>query len=297
MERGNFRLGILGSDASPYVRELMSAAQRRDFEASVLSFSDLDAQVSSTGLTNSLRDLDAVIVRTMPLGSLEQVVLRMDLLHAAVECGVGVFNAPKCLETCIDKWLTTQRLCLAGLEVPQTYVCQTRDAALEKFDELGGDVIVKPIFGGEGRGIMRVRDADMAWRVFSSLQQLRSVLYLQQFCEPVGYDIRVFLVGDEAYAMRRHSVEQSWKTNVAVGGRVASHDLLEDELELAKRARDAVAGGDRSRCIVGVDLLPGADGILRVLEVNAVPGWKGLRKATGVDIPQVILDHIQAVLA
>ncbi|MEM8732869.1 MAG: RimK family alpha-L-glutamate ligase [Planctomycetota bacterium] len=297
MTSGKFRLGILGAQDSPYVRELLSAARQSDFETAVLGFGELAAQATCDGraqLKTTLHDFDAVIVRTMPLGSLEQVVLRMDLLQAAVDGGIGVFNRPKCLETCIDKWLTVQRLCSADIAVPETHVCQTRDAALRAFEKLGGDIVVKPIFGGEGRGIMRIQDADLAWRVFSSLEQLRSVLYVQQYSEPIGYDIRVFLIGEQALAMRRYVAAESWKTNVAVGGRVATHELQAEEFQLAKRARDAVAGADASQSIVGVDLLPCSDGVLRVLEVNAVPGWMGLRKATGVDIPQILLNHIRS---
>lgn len=107
-----------------------------------------------------LRNLDVVLVRTMPPGSLEQVVARMDMLAGLEACGVRVINSPRALECAVDKYLTTQRLALAGIPVPATIVCENSDTALEAFERLGRDVVVKPLFGAEGRGIMRVSDPE-----------------------------------------------------------------------------------------------------------------------------------------
>jgi glutathione synthase/RimK-type ligase-like ATP-grasp enzyme len=42
----------------------------------------------------------------------------------------------------------------------------------------------------------------------------------------------------------------------------------------------------------GVDLLPSRDGTVFVLEVNGIPGWQGLKQATGVDVAAAIVDHL-----
>src|SRR5207237_7469693 len=117
----------------------------------------------------SLSDYDGVLVRTMPPGSLEQVVFRMDVLHRLERRGVRVLNPPLAVEACVDKYVTTARLEAAGLPVPPTIVCQHADDALEAFTALGGDVVVKPLFGSEGRGMVRVSDPEMeigraSWR-------------------------------------------------------------------------------------------------------------------------------------
>ena len=48
--------------------------------------------------------------------------------------------------------------------------------ALEAFAELGGDVIVKPLFGSMGLGMVRIDDHDVAQRVFRALELRRHVL-------------------------------------------------------------------------------------------------------------------------
>ncbi|HEY3042404.1 MAG TPA: hypothetical protein VGJ39_00160, partial [Vicinamibacterales bacterium] len=44
----------------------------------------------------------------------------------------------------------------------------------------------------------------------------------------------------------------------------------------------------------GVDLLPSRDGTVFVLEVNGIPGWQGLKQATGIDVAGAIVDHLTA---
>jgi glutathione synthase/RimK-type ligase-like ATP-grasp enzyme len=68
---------------------------------------------------------------------------------------------------------------------------------------------------------------------------------------------------------------------------VRAFDLPSEWAGLALRATAAV-GADYA----GVDLLPSRDGRVFVLEVNGIPGWKGLQQATGVDVAGAIVDHV-----
>ena len=105
------------------------------------------------------RGFDAVLVRTMPAGSLEQVVFRMDVLHAAAARGVPVLNPPRAVETCVDKYLTNVRLAARrAAHAADRGVASRPTTALRRSRELGGDVVVKPLFGSEGRGMCRVTD-------------------------------------------------------------------------------------------------------------------------------------------
>src|SRR5213080_4768107 len=135
------RLAILSSGTGWHVRDLQRAAAALGHEAAVLDFRKLSACVAMAD--DALAAFDAVIVRTMPPGSLEQVVFRMDLLHRLQARGVAVLNPPRAVEICVDKYLATALVDAAGLRTPPTVVCQHADAALEAFEALGGDVVVK----------------------------------------------------------------------------------------------------------------------------------------------------------
>ena len=199
-----------------------------------------------------------------------------------------VFNPPRCLEIAIDKYLALAELQAAGLPVPETRVSQTWEQALEDFQQLGGDVVVKPLFGGEGRGITRVHDEAVAWRMFRAFSQLGMVIYQQRFVPHPGYDLRVLVVGSRLFGIRRRN-PLDWRTNVSRGAQAEPLEVDETLQQLSRRAALAVGAP-----LVGVDILPGLDGQLYVLEVNAVPGWRALSRALQVDVAAEILQWIRA---
>ena len=162
--------------------------------------------------------IDGVLVRMMPPGSLEQVVFRMDALHRIVAAGVPVLNPPRAVEAAVDKYLTLSLLEQAGIAVPATWAGESADDALEVFDAIGGDVVVKPLFGSEGRGLLRISEQELAWRTFHALERLNAVLYLQRVVRHPGHDLRVFVLrGTVLGAMRRHAQPGEWRTNVSLG--------------------------------------------------------------------------------
>lgn len=236
-----------------------------------------------------LNSCDAVIVRTMPPGSLEQVVFRMDLLARLEAAGVTVFNPAKAVECAVDKFLTTARLAGAGLPVPETVTCETAEQALEAFEQLGRDVVVKPLFGSEGRGILRVSDPDLALRTFRTLERIQAVLYLQRFIDHPGHDVRVLVLdGRVLGAIERHSADD-FRTNVSRNARALAAEPTPEQCEWAVRSASAV--GAR---LAGVDLLYDRAGRGYVIEVNAVPGWRALRKVTGIDVAAEMIGALEA---
>jgi ribosomal protein S6--L-glutamate ligase len=264
---------------------LQRAAACCGHEAQPVDFRRVTAGVAAAA--DPLALFDAVLVRTMPPGSLEQVVFRMDVLHRLEARGAIVMNPPRAVEICVDKYLASAKLQAAGLRVPPTIVCQYADAALEAFEQLGGDVIVKPLFGSEGRGMVRVTDPDMAWRTFQTLERMQAILYLQRTIKHPGWDLRAFVLGDRVLAAMRRYANGGWRTNVAQGGRAEMVRLTAEEETLALRAAAAVGAA-----IAGVDLLPGPSGEYYVIEVNAVPGWRALAPAVGVDVAAAIMRYL-----
>jgi RimK family alpha-L-glutamate ligase len=271
------RLAILSGGNGWHVRDLQRAATELGHVAEAVDFRRVTAGIGQPA--DSLAGHDAVLVRTMPPGSLEQVVFRMDVLHRLQARGVRVINPPAAIEACVDKYLASARLHAAGLPVPRTIVCQDADCALESFHQLGGDVVLKPIFGSEGRGMVRVSDPELAWRTFRTLERVGSVLYLQQYVRHAGWDLRVLVIGERVRAAMRRYARGDWRTNVAQGGRAEAADLGPGEARLAVKATTALGA-----IVAGVDLLLGPDREWFVLEVNAVPGWRALAPVTGVDV-------------
>ncbi len=274
-------MAILSGGTGWHVRDLERAAQDLGHHIEVIDFRRL---MADAGMTTAPPPFDAVIVRTMPPGSLEQVVFRMDILHAWQARGIRILNPPRALEICVDKYLATARLEEAGLNVPATIVCQHADAAMEAFEKLGGDVVVKPIFGSEGRGLVRVADPELAWRTFRAIERTQSVLYLQKYIHHPGWDVRAFVSRGHVLTAMRRNARGDWRTNVAQGATAESWKLTPELEEMALRASNAVG-----TIVAGVDLLPGPHGEWYVIEVNAVPGWKAFAPVSGIDIAREII--------
>jgi RimK family alpha-L-glutamate ligase len=153
-----------------------------------------------------------------------------------------------------------------------------------------GDVVIKPIFGSLGQGMIRTDNPEVALRVVRTLDQVRAVFYVQQAIDSGGRDVRVFVVGGRVLgAIERRAPAGEWRTNVALGGTARALSLPDDWATMAVRAAAAV-GADYA----GVDLLPARDGAVYVLEVNGIPGWEGLQAATGLDVAGAVVDQALA---
>jgi ribosomal protein S6--L-glutamate ligase len=278
-----------------HVQDLLRAAGLLDVSLHILPFGEVEAtvgdgpgRVSAGGVR--LDEVDGVLVRMMPPGGLEPVVFRMDALHRLEAVGVPVWNPPRAVEASVDKYLTLSLLERRGLPIPPTWAGQTAASAMAAFGELGGDVVVKPLFGSEGRGLMRVSHPELAWRCFHALERLGSVIYLQQWIRHPGHDLRLFVLqGRVLGAMRRTAREGEWRTNIAIGGRAEAWTPDAEAERLAVAASEAVGA-----VFAGVDLIEDLDQGRRVLiEVNAVPGWRALAQATGVDVAAALLDSFR----
>lgn len=284
------RFVVLAEKSVWHVEDLRRAAVARGHALVTCSWRSMQGAVaadqpraSSEGII--LDHADAVLVRTMPVGTLEQVVFRMDVLHRLEAMGKVTVNPPRAIETGVDKYLALCRMEQAGVATPPTVVCQRAVDALEAFAALGGDVIVKPLFGAEGFGLMRVSDIDLARRAFLTLERLGHVIYVQRFIAEVAHDARLFVIDGRVVASMER-VSADWRRNIARGGSGAAFEADDALCDLAVRAAGACHA-----VVAGVDVLVTAAGERFVLEVNASPGWRALGKVTGADIASRIVEY------
>lgn len=283
------RIGILGSRQSWCVKALQKALNKRGVLSDYFPITRFTAGISYkpyVGIEEqAVEEYDAIIVRRIPTGSLEQVIFRVDILHRLENTGVKIVNSATTLERTVDKYYTSTLLEDEGIPTPCTLVTERFDKAMEAFRKLG-DLVVKPLFGSEGWGIVRICDEDTAYRVFRALELGHYVYYLQEYIPHANWDIRAFVIGDDVVAamMRRAN---SWKTNVAREARTESLELSDELKQISLRASH-ILGADYA----GVDILKAEEGGYYVTEVNGMPGWEGLQKTTKVDIADKIIEHV-----
>lgn len=297
------RFLVLGGGIGWHSNQLIAAAKTANCELAFATYESLSARLSTRGHGDlqataaatpsesgelvSLDHFDAVLTRTMPPGSLEQITFRLANLHAAIDRGQSVINSPRGLEIAIDKFAALELIGRLGYDVPETIIVQSRSEAIDAFHALGGDCVVKPLFGGEGRGVMRIRDAELAWYSFSTLEQLGAVFYVQRFVSPGGRDTRILIIGEHAIGLRREN-ENDFRTNVSGGAACTQITPTDTQIKLARHITSSMG-----LQFASVDIIDSDDGRPKVLEVNAVPGWRGAQNVADQNIASLIMELLQ----
>lgn len=238
---------------------------------------------------------DGVFVRSVSTGSLEQITLRLGILHALQSLGVPVWNDARSIERCVDKSTATFLFQRAGLPVPTTRTAEGIETARRFLAEQHGRIVVKPLFGSQGNGIRLVTDDTE----LPGEEDVGSVYYAQRYLR--GEDASRFedwrvLVSRGRVLAAMARVGETWITNIhqgasAVALDTSSPDMLElDGLALA--ATEAIGAA-----YAGVDLIRDEDGQLLVLEINSNPAWKGLQSVTDINIAWTLAEDFLAILA
>lgn len=236
---------------------------------------------------------DAAFVRSVSTGSLEQITMRLGILHALRESGVRVWNDARAIERCVDKSTATFLFQKAGLPVPPTRTAEGIAGARRFLAEMAHPVVIKPLFGSQGNGVTRVSSAAELPAPEALGEVYHAQRYLRRADETRFVDYRVFVSRRRVLAAMAR-VGATWLTNIHQGATataLAGDDGRAME-ELALRATAAV-GADYA----GVDLIRDEAGELLVLEINSNPAWKGLQSVTAANIAVALTQDFLAALA
>ena len=283
-------LVLYGSKPSKNSEELIEAAQNMGHTVYAGPTGDMSSMISNDGSQfwlgrEDVSDVDLCLLRSFGPGSTEQSTRRISMLEHMELAGIKMVNSTYPFRRSRDKYATQYILHSAGIPIPQTYTTESLARAYQQTNEMG-EIIYKPILGSMGRGSMKFDDADLAYNAYRLLDRLHHPLILQKYIETPGRDIRVFIVGDEVVgAVYKYLPEGEWKSNVAQGGRMVEEEMSEKIIDMAFSSTE-IMGLDYA----GVDILESPEGPV-VLEMNASPGWQGLKKATGKDVAEVIVRY------
>ena len=271
---------------------LAQAFAKRGWQALMVSLdschvSIVDGQVS-VHIPGLQQPSPIAFVRGVAAGTTQQIITRLNLLHTLSRQGMTVYNSASVIERTVDKSMTSQWLAEQGIATPDTWVCEHRQVAhalMQQLLEAGKTVVIKPLFGSQGKGVRLIERATP----FALPQDpfVDGVFYLQEKVESGRYqhDYRVFVAGGRVVAaMRRKGSD--WLHNVARGARCeacAEPDVLALGLQAAQVIGAAYAG---------VDLIRDQHGQLWVIEINSIPAWRGLQSVTTLDIAQQLVDDL-----
>lgn len=289
----NRRIPVFTDDPGWHGKRLKEAFAARGREAVFVSLKECHLElmhgrpgVYIPGFEDGLPD--GAFVRGVPGGTLQQVIVRLDVLHALKMLGVTVYNDGRAVERTVDKAMTSFLLHHHRVSTPPTWVCESREHAHDvilRETMAGRALVIKPLFGSQGQGV-RLLTRESPFPVPME-EHVDGLYYLQHYVdsgEGAWHDHRVFVIdGHVVAAMVRHG--SSWVNNVAQGGRC---EFLPPEGEIAELALAAAHALDIDYC--GVDIIRDRQGRLYVLEVNSIPAWKGLQGVIGLDVAQALVD-------
>ena len=232
---------VYGRALDSNVKQLYTACKKIVGETILARIMDMSAYVGSDGSRfwhgdREIKDVNLCFLRSFGSGSYEQITKRVSMMEHLESSGTLVVNPTRAYQKTKDKYSMISTLAQAGLPIPKTYVTETAHWAYRASRNFR-QIVYKPIVGSLGFGSMKFSDVDMASNAYKRLERLGQPIYLQEYLERPGRDIRAFVVGEEVLAsIYRNAVPDEWKTNVAQGGKAKSVKLSEELEELALRA-------------------------------------------------------------
>ncbi|HYY49858.1 MAG TPA: RimK family alpha-L-glutamate ligase, partial [Nitrososphaeraceae archaeon] len=209
---------------------------------------------------------------------------------AALEgLGAKIINSLHTATSCGNKLFTHMELQKAGIKTPRAISAFSEESAIAGLGELGYPAVIKPTIGSWGRLVALVRDKDAAKAVVEDRMHmfpLYQIYYLEEFVNRPPRDIRAIVIGDKVVAaIYRYSMNDEWKTNMALGGRAEICPITNEMEDICIKATNAVAGN-----IVGVDLMESKEHGLMVHEINNTTEFRNTVSTTGVDIAGLMVD-------
>jgi glutathione synthase len=245
------------------------------------SLGDLEVRV--------LAEMDVVLMRQDPPFDMAYITAThfLETIHPATL----VVNDPREVRNAPEKLFVTG---FPGLQ-PPTLITSDPDA-IDDFRARHGDMVLKPLYGGGGSGVVRLKADDPNLDALLELHGMisREQVIAQKFVPAVSRgDKRVLLVdGEPVGAINRIPADGQVRSNLARGGRAAAVELTARDLEICR-----IIGPElrrRGLLFVGIDVI---GDYLTEINVTSPTGAQQLKRFGGADAAAVLWDRIEAIRA
>ena len=246
----------------------------------------LDAKITQINTDSKREDYDFGDI------VLERCVSYFRGLHftASLEfMDVPVLNKFDVANICGNKMFMTLLLKKNNIPTPKTYFSFSGESAAENLEKVGYPLVIKPVIGSWGRGVMPIKDKD----TMDAVLEIRNITdsphdriyYLQELIKRPPRDIRVITVGDEPIVAMYRKSSGGFKTNIALGAEPELCEITKEMEDMATKASKAMGGG-----ILGIDMMEDEQRGLVVHEVNNTVEFRGLAKVAKRNIPKEMIE-------
>jgi len=203
---------------------------------------------------------------------------------------IPVLNRTEVANNCGNKMITSLLLRKHNVPTPKTYFTFSSEAAIETLEKVGYPLVIKPIIGSWGRGVVPLRDRETADAIIEVRElndgPLDRIYYLQEMINRPPRDIRAISVGDQLIAAMYRTSTGGFKTNIALGAEPIACEITKELEDICMKASKAVGGG-----ILGIDVMEDEKRGFVVHEVNNTVEFKGMAKVAKKNIPKEMIDY------
>ena len=237
--------------------------------------------------TRELSGFDVVLMRQDPPFDMAYITAThfLETIHPqtlVVNNPAEVRNAP-------------EKLFVTGFDGVQPPTLITSDIeAIHDFRARHGDMVLKPLYGGGGSGVARLKADDPNLDALLELHTMigREPVIAQKFLPAVADgDKRILLVdGEPVGAINRVPADGQVRSNLRVGGRAEQVELTARDKELC-----AIIGPELKRrglLFVGIDVI---GDYLTEINVTSPTGAQQLKRFTGIDATAHLWDRIEEI--
>ena len=246
-----------------------------------------DHHVTGEYETRDMSEFDVILMRQDPPFDMAYITAThfLERIHPKTL----VVNNPAEVRNAPEKLYVTS---FPGVQPPTLITSDVE--AIYDFRARHGDMVLKPLHGGGGSGVVRLKADDPNLDALLELHALigRDQVIAQKFIPAVSKgDKRILLVdGEPVGAINRIPAEGQVRSNLARGGRAAAVDLTARDLELC--AIIAPELKRRGLLFVGIDVI---GDYLTEINVTSPTGAQQLKRFGGADAAAALWDRIEAI--
>ncbi|MFO1013055.1 MAG: glutathione synthase [Caulobacteraceae bacterium] len=236
-----------------------------------------------------LTDFDVVLMRQDP--PFDMAYITATYFLERIHPRVLVVNNPAEVRNAPEKLFVTG---FPGLQ-PPTLIAWDAEAIYD-FRDRHGDMVLKPLYGGGGSGVVRLKPEDPNLDALLELHMMigREPVIAQKFIPAVSKgDKRVLLIdGEPVGAINRIPAKGQVRSNLARGGRAEQVELTKRDLEICAQIGPELKA--RGMLFVGIDVI---GDFLTEINVTSPTGAQQLKRFGGADAAAVLWDRVEAIRA
>ena len=279
---------------------LMQATSRKNINVWICTPQDLEARGDEVWASSTQVNTDPWIsfIRNdcIPLANFNCIWMRKDppvneaylyathLLEVAERKGVKVINKPSSLRAWNEK---LGALRYSHLMAPTIVASKVND--LINFAKINEDVVVKPLGGKGGQGVIRITKNSPAIKAMIELitSQEQLPVMMQKFIPEVkNGDKRIIIVnGEPMGSINRVPQDGDFRSNLAMGGKAEKSELSSNEKKICSELSDHLK--NEGLFFVGIDVI---NGMLSEINVTSPTGLREIERLSNKYISDEVIN-------